>query len=111
MGTDYHSLKASKQLHSKVFNNRSSSISAVRIEREFSPSKRKNSIESAVKAENLIRDLTLDYAEDEEKHRIEAVLNETLSGSCKSKVALNFRMVSDENNASFMKEVSCHGPS
>ena len=54
--TDYKTLKKNFD-HSKgsnVLNNRSASISMVRIEREFSPMKRRGSTEAALAAEQLI---------------------------------------------------------
>ena len=54
VGNDYKSLKKNfdHQKGSNVLNNRSSSISMVRIEREFSPkASRKGSLEAAVAAE------------------------------------------------------------
>lgn len=52
-GNDYKTLKKNfdTQKGSNVLNNRSSSISMVRIEREFSPVKRKGSLEAAMAAE------------------------------------------------------------
>ena len=52
-GNDYKTLKKNfdTQKGSNVLNNRSSSISMVRIEREFSPVKRKGSLEAAIAAE------------------------------------------------------------
>ena len=84
--SDYKTLKQTKNLKS-VLNNRSSSISAVRIEREFntnSPSKqRKDSIDAAYKAEKLIQDLVL-HPDDEADEQERSLMNETLPGSCKS---------------------------
>ena len=103
--TDYKSLKKNfnYQKGSNVLNNRSSSISMVRIEREFSPIKRRGSLEAALAAEQLILDLTENEQDQNEEIKTQ-LENESLPGTCKSQYALNFRMKSDVNNASFMIE-------
>ena len=103
--TDYKTLKrnANHQKGSNTLNNRSSSISIVRMEREFSPKKRRGSIEAAMAAEQLIMDLTENDQDFNEEIKTQ-LENESLPGTCKSQYALKFRMKSDANNANFMIE-------
>ena len=43
---------------------------------------------------------------DEEQERLKTLEDEILPGTCKSQYALKFRLISDQNNANFMKDVS-----
>ena len=82
--TDYKTLKKNyNDSKGSKLNARSSSISMVRIDREFSPMKRKGSTEAALGAEKLISELTDNDHENVEEIR-EQLENESLPGTCKS---------------------------
>jgi len=119
---DYKTLKKNQELNRTSANrspNLNSSISMQRLDREFSPERKRGSIEQilnddenarasatavpkdslAITTEQMIRDLVIDSdGEDEELFR-----NETLPGSVKSQYALKFRLDTDKANANFMQ--------
>lgn len=43
---------------------------------------------------------------DEEQERLKTLEDEILPGTCKSQYALKFRLISDQNNANFMKDIN-----
>lgn len=57
--------------------------------------------ENVTTTEQLIRDLTLDLEDDED--RLMALQNEQLPGSCKSQYALQFALKTEKANADFMQ--------
>ena len=61
---------------------------------------RKNAEKEGEKtAEELIKELTINVSDDEEKH--EVLQSEALPGTCKSSYALQFRMQTEADNANF----------
>ena len=103
---DYKSMKKSQNL-TRMLNNRSSAmksaISVTRLEREFSPMRRRGSTQDMGKAtEQLILELEKDAEEDDSE--LQATLkNEELPGTVKSQYALKFRLITDKDNANFMQ--------
>lgn len=81
------------------------SMSIQRLDRELSPDrnqspKRMSESQAADKtAEQLIKELTLDL--DDAEETLENLQNESLPGTCKSQFALQFRMLTEKDNANF----------